>query len=518
MPSPRLLLLCTIACMAVARSAPPARRPLGLSAAGESDILAGQKWRRQIVAASAVDHGGRQGQMKACRGTRVTRVELGTEGNTRVRASARKSDCERQVEPRCCDAAVRVTSCCWSLRIDTRACRSSSLTVSAGDFSAGHPESAGERGLVKADVTAAEILEHSHQYWQTTNVRHFTHGFTLGYVTPWNTHGYDVAKKFALKFTHISPVWFQIKLKNLPPKEGKTKGTIKVTIEGGHDADAKWIQDVKDAGSDHGRQIRVAIVPRFIVEPESPDLYVKLAQREGLQKIVISKIQKAIEEHQLDGMVLEMTEAWAVVMQQSTAQVRNELNAFIMRLGAALHSSKPAPKQLILVVRPHFTGSPYFQNFDFQRLHKYVDAFSLMTYDHPNPNGPGPNAPIKWVKDSILALIGEEEQHNLDLQKKILAGVPFYGYRYPAGEQPRAIVGHEVIKAVESDPDARVTYDDVAAEHIITVKDPKTDTEEQIYYPTLYSFGRRLDLARSLGASLSIWEIGQGMDVFYDLL
>lgn len=389
--------------------------------------------------------------------------------------------------------------------------------MSAGDFHPGHEVHAGERGLVKPDVTAAEILEHGHQYWQQTGARHFSHGYTLGYVTPWNSHGYDVAKKFALKFTHISPVWFQVKLKTIPPKDGKAKGTIKVTIEGGHDVDAQWVEQVKEAGSNHQQKIRVAIVPRFIVEPESPDLYVKLASREGLQQVVINKIREAIDQYQLDGMVLEMTDAWAVVMQQSTAAMRNELNAFIMRLGASLHSASPSPKQLIVVVRPFFPGSPYFQHFDFARLHKYVDAFSLMTYDHPN-DGPGPNAPIKWQRESVIALIGKEDEHNLALQKKIMMGQPFYGYRYAPGVAPKPIVGHEVIKAVEGDPTATVVFDDQAEEHVITVKNSETGKQEQIYYPTLWSFGRRLDLARSLGCSISIWELGQGMDYFLDLL
>ena len=26
----------------------------------------------------------------------------------------------------------------------------------------------------------------------------------------WNSHGYDIAKMFARKFTHISPVWLQL--------------------------------------------------------------------------------------------------------------------------------------------------------------------------------------------------------------------------------------------------------------------------------------------------------------------
>ena len=72
-----------------------------------------------------------------------------------------------------------------------------------------------------------EIIANHAAYSLATGDRNFDSMDILGYVTPWNSHGYDVVKTFGAKFTLISPVWLQV----VP------EGIDEYAIKGAHDID-----------------------------------------------------------------------------------------------------------------------------------------------------------------------------------------------------------------------------------------------------------------------------------------
>lgn len=113
-------------------------------------------------------------------------------------------------------------------------------------------------------------------------------GETLGYVTPWNSRGYDFAKLFRSKFTYISPVWLQIR------EDLKDKTPI---VTGTHDVDQQWIHDVR-GGARTNNGAGPKIVPRVVYERN------KLASVDV--PVIISELLALSDRHAFDGFVFEI--------------------------------------------------------------------------------------------------------------------------------------------------------------------------------------------------------------------
>ncbi|XP_061466060.1 chitinase domain-containing protein 1 isoform X2 [Rhineura floridana] len=262
-----------------------------------------------------------------------------------------------------------------------------------------------DRGLVVTDSKAKDIiLEHKSYCNKKAQERHFL-GDVLGYITPWNSHGYDIAKIFGNKFTTVSPVWLQV----------KRRGKERFQVTGLHDADQGWMKEVRNNAKN------IKIVPRILFEGWTyHDFESVFGSEDEIEELSNNLIQVAKKEN-LDGFVAEV---WS----QLGNQKQTGLIHLLTHLSEAFHQVQ---LKIILVIPPAvMPGTNQLGRFtrkEFDQLAPVVDSFSLMTYDYSAPQRPGPNSPLPWMRACVQMLDPEAKWRS-----KILLGLNFYGMDYSA--------------------------------------------------------------------------------------
>eukprot|EP00775_Hariotina_reticulata_P004211 gene4211-4460_t len=384
--------------------------------------------------------------------------------------------------------------------------------------------SAKERDLTDINIKAALLAEEGNKYHHQVAARNFK-GNVLGYVTPWNSHGYEVAERWRGKFSHISPVWYQLKAAS----EGSGAS---FQLTGGHDVDQQWISrlrtpvtegassDKDDAGSQTCRADFAAlaaphIVPRVIVEL-APKHLMQLLQKPGE---AIALVVDEVNKQQFEGVVLECWLQWSAMGGFNDAAFKEAALAFFKKLAANLGQSG---KELLLAVPPVVPAQPGRPAADTSHLEQLADdvaGFSLMTYDYSGgPGAPGPNGPLKWQQENVQDILEDDSKV---APAQVLMGLNFYGYDYlkpepgTAGKtDARPIMGNAFLNVLKKHK-PKLKWEEQFAEHRIKYKEGTT--RHTVYFPTPASLEARIDLARQTGTGLSIWELGQGMDAFMDL-
>ncbi|XVE73732.1 hypothetical protein DITRI_Ditri11bG0142100 [Diplodiscus trichospermus] len=360
-----------------------------------------------------------------------------------------------------------------------------------------------ERGHIKTDISYQEILSENSKIVENASQRHYDYP-VLAYITPWNSRGYEMAKTFNSKFTHLSPVWYDLKSQE-----------SSLILDGRHNADKGWMSELRTRED-------ALVLPRVVLEAFPSELLKKKKQRDK----AIDLIVKECKEMEYDGIVLESWSRWAAYGVLHDPDLRNRALKFIRQLGRALHSVRSTRNtekqlQLVYVIGPPHSEKLQQHDFgpeDLQSLSDAVDGFSLMTYDFSGPNNPGPNAPLNWIRFTLQLLLGSNSNNAQRLAPKVFLGINFYGNDFvlSGGSGGGAITGRDYLSLLEKHRPL-LQWEKNSGEHFFIYSD-HNNVRHAVFYPSLMSIYMRLEEAHSWGAGISIWEIGQGLDYFFDLL
>ncbi|KAL0290802.1 UNVERIFIED_CONTAM: Chitinase domain-containing protein 1 [Sesamum calycinum] len=341
------------------------------------------------------------------------------------------------------------------------------------------------RGLVDADINYRQVLDENMKTSENSSLRNFKNP-VLAYITPWNSQGYDMAKKFSNKFTHLSPVWYEL----------KSQGT-KLVLEGRHNADKGWIMEIRRTGN-------AQILPRVVLEAIPVDLLKKKKQMNKAVNLIIAECK----EMEYDGIVLESWSRWAAYGVLHDPDMRRTALQFIRQLGQAIHSvsleqNRSQHLQLVYVIGP--PRSETLEEYDFgpedlQSLSDDIDGFSLMTYDFSGPQNPGPNAPLSGSTPPCYFSLMASLAIIRKCPKRFSLVSTFTGM---------------ILLFLEHRP--QLQWEKNSAEHFFLYSDDQ-NVKHVVFYPSPLSIAMRLQEAHSWGAGISIWEIGQGLEYFFDIL
>ncbi|KJH41479.1 hypothetical protein DICVIV_12543 [Dictyocaulus viviparus] len=259
----------------------------------------------------------------------------------------------------------------------------------------------------------------------------------------------------------------------------------------------EWVEEIRKNNSN------LKIVPRILFDDWSPEHLSQFLQNETWMNRCLLDLLNLLTRNRFDGAVVEL---WSNVMIHTRGEAVNLLIEMMNSWAATFHKRN---KEFIVPVGPPLSSNNdltgMFTPSHFNALSRHVDYIQIMTYDFP-ALGVSAVAPYDWVEQSIMALVDPRT----DLASHLMLGLNHYGYEY-INNKVQAVDFKYYLKRLKQE-DTKLEWDNRAKEHFLKTSD------SIIYYPSLTSIELRLNLARKYGIGVGIWDFGQGLNYFSQLL
>ena len=278
---------------------------------------------------------------------------------------------------------------------------------------------------------------------------------------------------------------------------------------------ARWIEGLREGLACPGCPPPAKMVP--LVSLRGLDIATFFAADEGQEeragKLLFALLQQYVTLG-FDGLLLDAHQHLARLDRATRVAVAPKLHIFVQLLASQLSQQENrngVPGALLLLVPPH---PELFSPTQFSQLAEPLGGFVLSTANFSAVRGqPGPNAPLAWMRDALAALEPTDTNRH-----KLMATLPLLGWDFtlPDGERSASVDGEQYLNLLREHRPSRLDWHAEAAEHVFTyVEDEK---RHSVYYPSLKSLAERLGMMRGLGVGVALYELGTGLDYFWDLL
>lgn len=305
------------------------------------------------------------------------------------------------------------------------------------------------------------------------------HPKTGRYISAWLPDSFDSINRQSFEanadiLDEISPFWYTTNARGDILRDGAARD--KTLVELAHSKNVLVIPTIHNV-------LATDPVPTLLRNPE------RRAQH-------IRNIVDEVLENNYDGIDIDY--------EMLSSSLRDDYSTFIVELGKAMHEQGK-----LLTIAVHAKTSDYgglggFQ--DWVVLGQAVDRLRIMTYDfHWRGGGPGPVAPLYWVQQ-----VAEYAKTVVD-PAKVVIGVPFYGYNWPAGGTAIAQTWDLINDLIEAN-NLEVNLKESDANGLVQenwLTYSSRAGRRTVWFATSRSLEAKLELVQQMDlAGIAIWRLG----------